>query len=103
MDGDVFAQRKQTHPMPCRDGEGLVVTFDALELATLLDCLLRGGIDATGGLGEIESGSTHNRIYSKAKTLYSVSALSTNPISLKEILSNSSNSSVDVSAFILSK
>ena len=36
--------------MPCRDGEGLVVTFNALELAALLDGLLRGGIDATGGL-----------------------------------------------------
>lgn len=38
--------------MPCRDSEGSVVTFDALELATLLDGLLRGGIDATGGLGK---------------------------------------------------
>ena len=36
--------------MPCRDGEGLVVTFNALELAALLDGLLRGGIDAAGGL-----------------------------------------------------
>ena len=103
MDGDVLAEGQQTHPMPCHDGEGLVVTFNALELATLLDGLLGGGIDATGVLIEVEGGSAHNRIYSKAKTLYSVSALSTNPISLKEILSNSSNSSVDASAFILSK
>ena len=34
------------------DGEGLVVTFNALELATLPNGLLRGSIDATGGLGE---------------------------------------------------
>ena len=50
--------------MPRRDGEGLVVTFNPLELATLLDGLLRGGIDATGGLGEVEDGFTHNRLYS---------------------------------------
>lgn len=49
--------------MPCRDGEGLVVTFDALELAALLDSLLRGGIDATGGLGEVEDGFTHGRYF----------------------------------------
>jgi hypothetical protein len=36
--------------MPCRDGEGLVVTFDAFELAALLDGLLRGGKDATDGV-----------------------------------------------------
>ena len=59
MNGDVFAKRKQTHPMPCRDGEGLVVTFNALELAALLDGLLRGGIDAAGGLGEGEGGGAH--------------------------------------------
>ena len=52
MDGDVLAQRKQTHPMPCRDGEGSVVAFNPLELAALLDGLLRGSIDATGGVGE---------------------------------------------------
>ena len=40
MDGDVFAKRKQTHPVPCRDGEGSVITFNALELAALLDGLL---------------------------------------------------------------
>lgn len=60
MDGNVFAQRKQAHPMPCRDGEGLVVTFNALELAALLDGLLRGGIDPAGGLGEVEGGFTHD-------------------------------------------
>lgn len=59
MDGDVFAKRKQTHPMPCRDGKGLVVTFNALELAALLDSLLRGGIDATGRLGEGKGGGAH--------------------------------------------
>lgn len=52
IDDDVFAQRKQTHPVPCRDGEGLVVTFNPLELAALLDGLLRGGIDTTSGLGK---------------------------------------------------
>ena len=40
MDGDIFAERKQTHPVPCRDGEGPVVTFDAFELAALLDGFL---------------------------------------------------------------
>ena len=59
MDGDILAKRKQTHPVSCRDGEGLVVTFDALELAALLDGLLRGGIDMTGGLGKVEGGFTH--------------------------------------------
>lgn len=59
MDGDVLSKRKQTHPMPCCDGEGLVVTFDAFELAALLDGLLRGSIDAAGGLGEGEGGFTH--------------------------------------------
>lgn len=59
MDGDVLAQRKQTHPMPRRDGKGLVVTFNALELAALLDGLLRGGIDTAGWLGEVEGGFTH--------------------------------------------
>lgn len=59
MDGDVFAKRKQTHPMPCRDGESSVVTFNALELAALLDGLLRGSIDATGGLGEVQCRQSH--------------------------------------------
>lgn len=27
MNGDVFAKRKQTHPMPCRDGESMVLLF----------------------------------------------------------------------------
>ena len=54
MDGDVLAQRKQTHPMPRLDGKGSVVTFYPLELAALLDCFLCCGIDATGGLGEGE-------------------------------------------------
>ena len=48
--------------MPCRDGEGLVVAFNPLKLAALLDGLLGGGIDATGGLGEVEDGFTHNVI-----------------------------------------
>ena len=60
MDGDVLAKRKQAHPMPCRDGEGMVVTFNAFELAALLDGFLRGGIDATGGLTEVERGFTHS-------------------------------------------
>lgn len=47
--------------MPRRDGKGLVVTFDAFELAALLNGLLRGGIDAAGGLGEGEGGFAHNR------------------------------------------
>ena len=59
MEGDIFAEGKQTHPMPCRDGEGLVVAFNTLELAALPDGFLRGGIDATGGLGEVEGGFTH--------------------------------------------
>ena len=45
--------------MPCRDGEGSVVTIDAFELAALLDGFLGGSIDATGGLGEVEGGFTH--------------------------------------------
>ena len=53
MNGDVLAERQQTHPKPRRDSEGSVVTFDVLELATLLDGLLRGCIDATSGLGEV--------------------------------------------------
>ena len=54
MDGNVLAKRKQTHSMPRRDGESLVVTFDMLELATPFYCLFGGGIDAAGSLGEIE-------------------------------------------------
>ena len=50
--------------MPRRDGESSVITFNALELAALLDCFLRGGIDAAGRLGEGEGGFTHNRLYS---------------------------------------
>ena len=46
--------------MPRRDNKGSIVAFNAFELATLLDGLLRGGIDATGGLVEVESGFTHN-------------------------------------------
>ena len=45
--------------MPRRDDEGLVVTFDALELTALLDGLFGGGINATGGLGEGEGGGVH--------------------------------------------
>ena len=59
MEGDVLAQRKQTHPMPRRDGEGLVVAFDALELAALPDGLLRGSINAAGVLVEVEGGGAH--------------------------------------------
>ena len=46
--------------MPRRDGEGLVVAFDTLELATPLYCLFGGSIDAAGGLGEVEDGFTHD-------------------------------------------
>ena len=59
MDGDVLAKRKQTHPMPRRDGEGSVVTFYPLELAALLNGLLGSSIDATSGLGEVEGGGVH--------------------------------------------
>lgn len=59
MNGDVFAKRQQTNPMPRRDGESSVVTFNPLELAALLDGFLRGGIDATGRLGEVEGRFTH--------------------------------------------
>ena len=45
--------------MPRRDGEGSVVTLNALELATLLDGLLRGGIDAPSRLSEVEGGFAH--------------------------------------------
>lgn len=51
--------------MPRRDDEGTVVTFNALELAALLDSLLRGGIDATGGLGEIEGCGAHKAVNNK--------------------------------------
>ena len=59
MDGDVLAERQQTHSMFRCDGEVSVVAFDPLELAALLDDLFRGGIDPTRGLGEGEVGSTH--------------------------------------------
>ena len=39
--------------MPCRDGEGLVVAFDTLELAAPLYGLLGDGIDTAGVLAEI--------------------------------------------------
>lgn len=42
--------------MPCRDGEGTVVTFDALELAALLDGPRGGGKGPTGGLGKLRVG-----------------------------------------------
>lgn len=60
MDGNVLAERKQTHSMSRRDGENPVVAFNPLELAALLNGLFRGGIDATSGLVEVESGFTHN-------------------------------------------
>ena len=47
--------------MPRRDGEGSVVTLNALELAASLYGLFGGGIDAAGGLGEVEGGFTHDR------------------------------------------
>lgn len=59
MDGNVLAKGKQTHPMPRRDGEGLVIAFDMLELAALLYCLFGGGIDAAGRLGEVEGCCVH--------------------------------------------
>ena len=54
MDGDVLSQRKQTHPMPRRDGDGLVISFNPLELDALLKGLLRCSINAAGRLVEIE-------------------------------------------------
>lgn len=45
--------------MPRSDGESSVITFNPLELAALLDGLLRGGIDATGGLSEVEGCGAH--------------------------------------------
>lgn len=60
MDGNVLAKGKQTHPMPRRDGEDLVVALDTLKLATPLYGLFCGSIDAAGVLAEVESGFTHN-------------------------------------------
>jgi hypothetical protein len=45
--------------MSRRDGKSLAITFNPLELAALLYGFLRGSIDATGGLGEIEDYGTH--------------------------------------------
>lgn len=59
MDGNVLAERKQTHSMSRRDGENPVVAFNPLELAALLYGFFRGGIDATGRLSEVEGGGTH--------------------------------------------
>ena len=39
--------------MPCRDGEGLVVAFNALELVASHYGLFGGGIDAAGVLAEV--------------------------------------------------
>ena len=50
MDGNVLAERKQSHSMPRRDGKCLVVTFDMFELAAPLYGLFGGGIDAAGEL-----------------------------------------------------
>lgn len=60
MYSDVLAKRKQTHPLPRRDGESSVVAFDTLELAASFYCLLGGSIDTSGVLAEVESGFTHN-------------------------------------------
>lgn len=46
--------------MPRRDGEGLVVTLDTLELAAPFYGFFGGSIDAAGGLGEVEDGFKHN-------------------------------------------
>lgn len=45
--------------MPCRDSESVIVAYYLLKLAALLDGLFRGGIDATGRLGEGEGGGAH--------------------------------------------
>ena len=50
--------------MPRLDNEGLVVTFDMLELAASLYGLLGGGIDAAGVLAEVEGGFTHDILLS---------------------------------------
>lgn len=46
--------------MPCRDGEGLVVACDTLELTASFYGFLGGSIDATGGLAKVEGGFSHN-------------------------------------------
>ena len=60
MNCDVFAKWQQAHAVPRRDGEGLVVAFNPLELAAPLYGLFGGGIDAAGGLAEVEGGFTHS-------------------------------------------
>lgn len=45
--------------MPRRDGEGLVVAFDTLELATPFYGLLGGSINAASVLAEVEGGFMH--------------------------------------------
>lgn len=63
MNCDILAEGKQTHAMPRRDSEGLVVAFYPLKLATSFYGLFSGGIDATGGLDEGEVGFTHGRYF----------------------------------------
>ena len=63
MNGDVLPERQQTHSMPRLVGEGLVVTFDTLELASPFYSLLCGGIDAAGVLGEVESCFSHRCLF----------------------------------------
>jgi hypothetical protein len=53
MDGNVLAERKQTHAMPRRDGKSLVIAFYPLELVTPLYGLFGGGIDTAGVLTEV--------------------------------------------------
>ena len=60
MDGNVLAERKQTHSMPRCDGEGLIIAFDAFELAAPFYSLLGGSIDAAGRLAEVEGGFVHD-------------------------------------------
>ena len=60
MDGDILAERQQTHPMPRRDGEGLVVAFNTFELAAPFYGLVGGSIDAARVLVEVEGGFTHD-------------------------------------------
>ena len=68
MNGDVLAERKQTHPMPHRDGEGLVIAFHMLELAAPFYGFFGDSIDAAGGLAEVEDGFTHNVILMRPLT-----------------------------------
>ena len=46
--------------MPRRDGKSLVIAFYPLELAAPLYGLFGGGINAAGGLIEVEGGFTHD-------------------------------------------